>query len=495
MNLAYLNSPDISFFSDAKVQLNQIILSLESPTYANCEHGQIEEYIRTEGNELLRCLFQGYLDQKESVEPRRAFVTNTAGKKLNHVKQQTSRQLTTLFGDVTVKRIRYNQRHQASHFPLDGELNLAADQYSDGVRKRVAKEAIRGSYDDAVETIRDTTGCRIAKRQSQTVVKDVAQDFEEYYQQNELSKREETQDILVITCDGKGIVMRPDGLRECTRKAAQKSKKLNSRLSQGEKKDRKRMAQVAAVYTVLPHVRTPESIMKTEDEHDSKISAMRPSARNKRVWASVERETESVIEEAFEEALRRDPENKRSWVILVDGLPYQLKIINKIMKRLKVKATIVMDFIHVLEYLWKAAWCFFEKGDNAVEEWVADRAVKILHGKCNQVAKGIRISATRRKLLRRDSVDKCASYLLKNKHNLRYGEALSSGFPIASGVIEGACRHLINDRLDITGARWSLQGGESILKLRSIKSSGDFESYWVFHKEQSQVRLHNGFKV
>jgi hypothetical protein len=112
-----------------------------------------------------------------------------------------------LFGDVTVKRIRYNQRHQASQFPLDGELNLVADQYSDGVRKRVAKEAIRGSYDDAVETLRDTTGFSIAKRQSQTVVKDVAQDFEYYYQQNELSKREETQDILVLTCDGKGIVM------------------------------------------------------------------------------------------------------------------------------------------------------------------------------------------------------------------------------------------------------------------------------------------------
>ncbi|MFT5637000.1 MAG: hypothetical protein ACI89T_002473 [Cognaticolwellia sp.] len=172
MSLAYLNSPDISFFSDAKEQLEQIILSLGSAHYANSEQGEIEQYIRIEGNELLRCLFQGYLDQKERVEPRRTFVTATAGNKLNHVKQQTNRKLTTLFGNVTVKRIGYNQRRQASQFPLDGELNLAADQYSDGVRKRIAKEAIRGSYDDddAVETIRDTTGCSIAKRQSQNVV-------------------------------------------------------------------------------------------------------------------------------------------------------------------------------------------------------------------------------------------------------------------------------------------------------------------------------------
>jgi hypothetical protein len=85
--------------------------------------------------------------------------------------------------------------------------------------------------------------------------------------------------------------------------------------------------------------------------------------------------------------------------------------------------------------------------------------------------------------------------LTEKKHNVNYGEVLSSGFPIASGVIEGACRHLINDRVDITGARWSLQGAESILKLRSIKSSGDFERYWEFYKQQSQVRLHRGFKV
>jgi hypothetical protein len=192
--------------------------------------------------------------------------------------------------------------------------------------------------------------------------------------------------------------------------------------------------------------------MKTEDDN---VRTIRPPIRNKRVWASVERETGSVIEAAFEDALRRDPAQRRPWVVLVDGFPYQLKIIEKIKKRLKVKATVIMDFIHVLEYLWMAAWCFFDKGDSAVEDWVAARAVKILEGKCNQVAKGIRISATRRKLERRDNVDKCANYRLKNKSRLKYGEALAAGYPIASGVIEGACRHLINDRLDITGARLS----------------------------------------
>ncbi len=100
----------------------------------------------------------------------------------------------------------------------------------------------------------------------------------------------------------------------------------------------------------------------------------------------------------------------------------------------------------------------------------------------------MRISATKQSLSKRDNIDKCADYLLKNKLRLPYGEALKKGYPIASGVIEGACRHLINGRLDITGARWSLKGAEAILKLRSLKSSGDFNDYWDFHKKQSSER-------
>jgi hypothetical protein len=249
------------------------------------------------------------------------------------------------------------------------------------------------------------------------------------------------------------------------------------------------MAQVASVYTVIPHIRTAESVMKSEDEED-KVKTLRVPARNKRVWASVKREAISVIEEAFTEALQRDPEQRRQWVVVIDGHPGQRKMIERVAKTKKIKITIVLDFIHVLEYLWTAAWCFFDKGDEAVEAWVAKYAMKILKGGSSQVAKGLKQSATKRKLAKRKGVDSCAKYLLNNTKRLRYDVALSSGFPIASGIIEGACRHLINDRLDITGARWGLDGAEALLQLRSLKSSGDFNDYWLFHKQQSKKRLY-----
>jgi hypothetical protein len=141
--------------------------------------------------------------------------------------------------------------------------------------------------------------------------------------------------------------------------------------------------------------------------------------------------------------------------------------------------TLVVDFIHVLEYLWDAAWCFFDEGDKEAERWVTERAFAILQGHSSDVGAGIRRSATLRELPpdKRVGADSCADYLIAKRTMLRYDRYLRQGLPIATGVIEGAGRHLIVDRLDITGARWSVRGAEAILSLRSLRSSWDFDDY------------------
>jgi len=147
---------------------------------------------------------------------------------------------------------------------------------------------------------------------------------------------------------------------------------------------------------------------------------------------------------------------------------------------------------HVIEYLWKAARVFYEETSSEAEKWVSERLLAVLQGKAGHVAAGIRRSATLKKVPKEDRIpiDKCSGYLLKNKPYLQYHLYLKEGFPIATGVIEGACRHLIKDRMDVTGARWSLKGAEAIVKLRSLRSSGDFEKYWEFHETQEYERNH-----
>ena len=483
----YLISEELSCFSDAHKQFDLILNQLVSKQMLTTEHGDVEQYVNEQGFELMRRLFQGYLQNLAEQEECLELSQQT------RIRHETQRQLATQFGKVTVTRKSYSNSGKPSQFPLDKQLNLSSDCYSDGLRQQVVSQASLNSYDNTVELVKMNTASSVSKRQARELMIDVAQDFEPFYQQRDL-RNEETDELLILSFDGKGVVMRKDGLRECTRRNAEQTQnKLQTRLSAGEKKNRKRMAQVATVYSVKAHPRQPETIIHLPGKEQDKVVAFRAPVHNKRVWASLERDAKQVISEAFDEAIKRDPQQKRTWVILIDGHKQQLDDINKELEKRQIKATIVMDFIHVLEYLWKAARCFFPKTDPAAESWIAERAMKLLDGQCSQVVKGLRCSATKRGLskTKRENIDICANYLYKNRQRLKYDVALANGYPIASGVIEGACRHLINDRLDITGARWGLEGAEAVLKLRAIRSSGDWGSYWEFYKQQSKQRLYD----
>jgi hypothetical protein len=294
----------------------------------------------------------------------------------------------------------------------------------------------------------------------------------------------------VLGFDGKGIRMRKDHLREATRKKrGDRPSKLKRRLAKGEKLGQKRMAQVATVYTIEPFKRTPEDIVR---ELDRKLTLIRPRPQAKRVWASVERAAYDVIDDGFREALRRDPERQKPWVIVLDGNRTQLASVRAAAERHQVSVEIVLDIFHVTEYLWRAAPAFAAEATSECEAWVQERLLRILEGKASQVAAGIRRSATLRGLKgwARLSADKAADYLLNNADFLHYDRYLAAGVPIASGAVEGACRHLINDRLDVTGARWTVAGAEAVLRLRSLWASGDIDDYWAFHERRDYERIH-----
>ena len=274
-------------------------------------------------------------------------------------------------------------------------------------------------------------------------------------------------DLLVLSCDAKGVVMRPEGLREQTRTQAQNaSGKLKTRLSKGEKTNRKRMAEIAGVYELTPEPRTVAEILP-DPENPPPAASTRPKAKNKWLKASVSDDASTVIAEMFNEADRRDPEHKLTWVALADGNNHQIDRIKAEARKRKLTISIVVDFIHVLEYLWSGCWCFFAEGDPAAERWVSEKARQVLDGKAGIVAAAIRRKATTLGLdaNQRKNADRAADYLLSKRPYLDYPTALRTGSPIATGVIEGACRHLVKDRMDITGARWGLAGAEAILTL------------------------------
>ncbi len=476
-------------FAAAREQFEAILSFVETDDAFTMSHGDLEAALAAQGRELIRRLLQDHLDLRADREPRLE-VVDAAGVEHASVETGHQRSLTTVFGEVNVTRRAYRKRGEANLHPADGSLNLPREEYSHGLRKQVAVEVARDSYEEVVAAIERATGVRIGKRQVEELAIRSAVDFDAYY--GACSRAPcALEDVLVLSCDGKGIVMRPEALRDGTRKAAAKTRqKLATRLSRGEKGNRKRMAEVGCVYDLAPVPRTPEQILRRPDAQE--VAPPGPKAKAKWVTASVVDDAATVVAQIFAEAERRDPDHQRTWIALVDGNNHQIELINREARKRQLTVHIVVDFIHVLEYLWKAAWCFHAEGDPAAEAWVRSQAMAVLKGKASQVAGAMRRSATRRGLAsaRREGVDTCATYLLNKRPYLGYPQALQEGWPIASGVIEGACRHLVKDRLDLTGARWGLAGAEAVLKLRALRTNGDFEEYWRFHLLREKRRVH-----
>lgn len=480
------NELESKAFCEAQILFTQLQDKLKSKELRQTDHGAIEMKINESGHEIMRLLLQGHLDIRAETEPDLGSVTDQNIER-DYMRNGCIRQLNSIFGKVVVRRKGYSRGGNNSVFPQDSMLNLSSDHYSDGLRRQVARSVVFQSFEQSVLNIINNTATSVPKRQVENITKQLSCDFDVFYKQQQRDLSNKTA-ILVLSCDGKGIVMREQDLRPATKKASQSEKhKKKTRLSKGEKRNRKRMATVASVYDISSFIRTPESIM---DKTKIPKGTIIPRPEYKRVWASIEKSSQEVIEDMFHEALRRDSNQERQWVILVDGQKAQLKQINKTMKKLQVTATIVLDFVHVLEYLWKAAYCFNDENSKEAEQWVKQRAFNVLNGKAGQVAGGIGKSCTKRDMTKkeRENADKCIEYLLNNKEYLKYDVALSQGYPIATGVIEGACRYLIKDRMDITGARWRLEGAEAIVKLRALIVCGDFDEYFNFHKEQERKR-------
>ena len=458
---------------------------------AGLDHGELEQRLDNKGRQLMRQLFQDHLDLRAANETPIDAVGDAAGADRPYIEVGHTRALVTVFGEVAVDRYAYRAKNKANLHPADGALNLPPGRHSHGLARLSAVESSRGSFDEAVTAIGRATGVQVGKRQVEQLARASAADFEDFYSVSPRHRCADV-DVIVISADGKGIVMRHDSLRPATAKAAAASvAKLETRMSKGEKKDRKRMATVGSVYEVTPVARTSGDIMARNTTPERKKREA-PKAKNKWLTASVAHDAATVVASLFDEADRRDPDHARTWVALVDGNNHQIDRIKTEAATRNLEVTIVIDFIHVLEYLWTAAWSFFAEGDPQAERWVMDKATTVLDGKAATVAASIRRKATTLRLdtNKRTGADTCAKYLLNKQDHLDYPTALTNGWPIATGIIEGACRHLVKDRLDITGARWGLNGAEAVLQLRAIRSNGDFDTYWNFHINQELRRVH-----
>jgi len=318
---------------------------LDGADVGGLSHAELEERLDRDGRELLRRLLDDHLALRALREQRLEEVIGDEGVTRGRIEAGHERALETVFGTVAVARLAYRAPGVSNLHPADAALNLPVERHSHGLRK------LAGSFDDAVDAIERQTGQRLGKRQVQELATLAAMDFEDFYEARRPARCRRG-DLLVLSADGKGIVMRPDALRAATaRRSARAGPKLKVRLSREDQRNRKRMAEIGAVYDARAAPRTVPDIL-TSAAPEGHEPAPGPVAANKWLCASVVKDAGTVIGRVFDEAERRDPKHRRTWVALVDGNSHQIQRIKFEAKMRSVEVTIICDFVHVLQYLW-----------------------------------------------------------------------------------------------------------------------------------------------
>ena len=376
---------------------------------------------------------------------------------------------------------------------MDAALNLPCELYSHVVRRAVAERAACDSYEEVVAAIGERTGMTIGKRQVEQMAARAARDFDDFYAHRE-ADQENTGDLLVLTFDGKGVPMRREDLRPETRAAAEATpRRLHTRLDQGREAPPQAHGGGCS--------RLHGGAVRAHDGRCACRPAPGPRRRARSATSSSEQQARVGEPHQARRPSSATPSSRRVAATRtssapgscsLDGNRDQLKLVKKTARKLGVEVTIVVDLIHVLEYLWKAAYAFHEEGSKEAEQWVQQRLMWLLQGEAAKVSDNLRRNARDAKLegAALKPVKKCLRYLRGVRDYIAYDRALAAGLPIATGVIEGACRYLVKDRMERTGARWSLVGAEAVLRLRALRASGDFDDYWAFHLEREHERNH-----
>jgi hypothetical protein len=479
-----------------------------------------------QGRELLCGLVQLGLDAQAAGEVRLPEVTGADGVRRGRAEHGCERPVVTRLGEVRVRRIGYRAgiKGVGSLFPRDAVLNLPPCGYSWDLQQLAEMFCRSGSYEQAHEFVLAATRVSIGKRQLEQIAAGAAADVAAFYDVGGPAGLEQPDSPqpapppavmdgaqpgqpdggkplpLALSADGKGVAMLPESRRARTKAPEKRVKNFAARPGTGEK-GHKRIAEVGCVFDVIPpqEPRTPEQVMASHHGGDGPAGTKAgkkpaPEAVNRRYRIDIAEDRSATISWLFDEGERRDPGHGRDWIALADGDNHQIRLFEaEAAARGVTGLVILIDLIHVLGYLWKAAWAFHEPRDPAIETWTIAQATDILHGRAAAViARITRLAEDHppQGTEHAKNIRTTLAYLTAKLPYLDYPKALAAGWPVATGVIEGACRHLVKDRMAITGARWSTSGAQAILWLRVVAANGDHDAYWDWHLRQEHQRNH-----
>lgn len=384
----------------------------------------------------------------------------------------------SVFGRVRFWRHYFSAPGHDGLCPLDAALSLPARCYSDLLREWAAYGTTDESYRESQTVLKRILGVSLSLQAIETGVADAGGDVAAFYEQPvESSTLPTASAILVVQADGKGVPMtQPSAVAPPVR------------LGKGQKRTTKKEAVVTSLYTIAAYPRTPQEVVAALlREGDRPALQTRPVPVGKELRATLEGK-EVAVTRLAQRAGQRDGPHIQQRVALTDGA----EALQAQMMAHFPEHTLVLDVIHATEYLWDTATALLGETHPHRTTWVRTYLEPLLSGETDAVIAALEAeahdptwTATQRQMVRRT-----AGYFLRNRPYMGYDEYLARGWPIGTGVVEGACGHLVKDRMEQSGMRWTKAGAQAVLDLRAVRLNGHWDAYWQFHRRQQHERLY-----
>jgi hypothetical protein len=385
----------------------------------------------------------------------------------------------SVFGKVVFRRHAFTARGQAVVCPLDADLSLPARRYSDLLREWSGFGSTDGAFREVAASLKRILGWPLSVQALETAARedavDVAAFFERPVEAEPTAAAATT--ILVAQADGKGVPMVQPAPAE-----------RPVRPGKGAPPNRMREAVVTALYTIAPYPRTPEAVAAALlRDPDRAAAEPRPRPVQKELRATLDGKAVALAR-LTDRAQRRDRPRIVDRVALTDGA----RALQDQMRTALPGHTLVLDVIHAVEYLWIAANALLGERHPDRTTWVRTHLLMLLHGQVDTLVAALTAAAAAPELTatRRDAVAATIAYYRRNAPCMRYDQYLARGWPIGTGVIESACGHLVKDRLQQAGMRWTKDGAHAILDLRAVRLTDDWDAYWAFRRQRQHVRLY-----
>jgi hypothetical protein len=424
------------------------------------------------------------------------------GQTLDRLPQPHERRYVSIYGPLQIRRFVYGTREGQSieHVPLDARLGLPAGEISYVLEDWLERMCVKDAFRDSVESLVALLGVRakVSVETAEKHAREMAAQAASFRAAQAPPPPREEGELLVATADGKGVPMLRHAAAESPAPAeATPGPSGGHRRGKGEKAQKKQMAYVGAVYSIDRFPRTADEIL---DELLRKQRAKnRPHPQHKHVWAEMTRPDDSseglllhgpsyLFADLAVECHGRDSTRKKELICLLDGERQLWDLQADWLAR----AVPILDIFHVTERLWTAAHCFYSENSPAARKFVERYLRMLLEGRVDSVIRSFRQLLVTRKLKgeQRTRLSAAITYYVNNRDHMRYDQYLAAGYPIGSGVAEGACRHLVKDRMEGAGMRWSLAGAQAMLHLRAHYLNGDWANFVEHRITQEQTELY-----